>query len=217
MSPNGYPPYLIVGKEGPAGIMWDVVNLIIPRLGYTVEAVKIPRKRIDQMLQEGYVDGTPRAIEWTREPENYVFTDSVVYVEEVFFFPKTSKLQFAHPADLYGKTVVTHLGYLYPRLEPYFKDERIKRFDVSRDRELFTFVLHGDQFHAALADRLLGHWILKNEGLTSEFRSSVDGISKFGFRIMLREDWADFASAFNQELANVRENGELDAILERYR
>ena len=50
ISPNGYPPYLIVDGSKPSGIMWDVVNLIVPRLGYDVEPVKIPRKRVDPML-----------------------------------------------------------------------------------------------------------------------------------------------------------------------
>jgi polar amino acid transport system substrate-binding protein len=63
----------------------------------------------------------------------------------------------------------------------------------------------------------VGQWILRNEGLTEHFRSSVEGISQFGFRIMLRKDWKKFAEAFNQELANIQENGELDAILSNYR
>ncbi|MBY6032026.1 substrate-binding periplasmic protein [Marinobacter daepoensis] len=217
ISPNGYPPYLIVNEQQPSGIMWDVVNLIVPRLGYEVKPLMIPRKRVDPMLADGYIDGTPRAIEWTENPENFLFTDSVVHVEEVFFFPNTSELDYEHPTDLYGKTVVTHLGYLYPTLEPYFGDRRIKRFDVSRDRDMFTFVLHGDQFHAALADKLVGRWILRNEGLSGEFRSSEEGISQFGFRIMLRKDWSDFAKAFNQELETIRKNGELEAILADYR
>ncbi len=217
ISPNGYPPYLIVDGSTPSGIMWEVVNTIVPRLGYQVVPRKIPRKRVDQMLTDDYLDGTPRAIEWTERPEDYLFTDAVVNVEEVFFFPKSSELDFEHPTDLFGKTVVAHLGYLYPTLEPYFADHKIKRFDVSRDRDMFRFVLLGEQFDAALADKLVGQWILRNEGLTDQFRSSADGISQYGFRIMLRKDWTEFAEAFNDELAIIRRNGELEAILANYR
>lgn len=217
ISPNGYPPYLIVSDQGPSGIMWEVMNLIAPRLGFNVDPVKIPRKRVDPMLADGYIDATPRTIEWTENPGDYLFTDPVVSVEEVFFFPKASELSYEHPTDLYGKIIVAHLGYVYPVLEPYFSDRRIRRFDVSRDRDLFTFVLHGDQFHAALADRLAGQWILKNEGLSDQFRTSSESISQFGFRFMLRKDCSEFADAFNKELVKIRENGELDAILSKYR
>ena len=34
---------------------------------------------------------------------------------------------------------------------------------------------------------------------------------------MLRKDWQSFASQFNEELAKMKANGELDAILVNYR
>jgi len=217
VSPNGYPPYLIVDSDEPSGIMWDVVKLIVPRLGYRVEPRKVPRKRVDQMLIDGYIDGTSRAIEWTEEAGKFLFSDPVVNVEEVFFFPVNSSLDFNEPSDLFGKTVVTHLGYLYPSLAPYFENQQIKRFDVSRDRDMFRFLRHGERFDAALADRLVGQWILRNEGVAHEFRSSRRSISQYGFRLMLRPDWQEFAQAFNQELGRIRDNGELDTILSNYR
>lgn len=217
ISPNGYPPYLIVDGKEPAGIMWDVVELIAPRLGYEVKAHRIPRKRVDQMLAEGYIDGTPRAIQWTSEPENFLFTDPIVHVEEVFFFPEHSDLEFQSIEDLTGKTIVTPLGYVYPTLEPYFSEGRINRFDVSHDRNMFRYLLHSKRFDAALADRLVGRWILKTEGLDEHFRSSGKSVSRYGFRLMLRPEWTEFAQAFNKELATIRENGELDDILARYR
>jgi len=217
ISPNGYPPYLIVDGKEPAGIMWDVVELIAPRLGYEVKAHRIPRKRVDQMLTEGYIDGTPRAIQWTSEPENFLFTDPIVHVEEVFFFPEHSDLEFQSIEDLTGKTIVTPLGYVYPTLEPYFSEGRVNRFDVSQDRNMFRYLLHSKRFDAALTDRLVGRWILKTEGLDEHFRSSGKSVSQYGFRLMLRPDWTEFAQAFNKELATIRKNGELDAILARYR
>jgi polar amino acid transport system substrate-binding protein len=217
VSPNGYPPYLIVDQSQPSGIMWDVVSVVAQRLGYTVVAEQIPRKRVDQMLLEGYIDGTPRAREWADDPEQFLFTDAVVDIEEVFFAPAQSEFTFESPEDLISKTIVTHLGYRYPPLEPYFEEGRIRRFDVSRDRDMFTFVLHGDRFDAAVADRLVGKWILRNEGLRQHFDITSKSISNYGFRLMLRKDWQSFANRFNEELARMKKNGELDAILANYR
>ncbi|SFN07935.1 substrate-binding periplasmic protein [Marinobacter pelagius] len=217
VSPNGYPPYLIVENRAPSGIMWDVMSLIADRLGYELIPEKIPRKRVDQMLLDGYIDATPRAREWTDEPGKFLFTDPVVAIEEVFFIPKDSELAYRTPEDLFSRTVVTHLGYIYPTLEPHFESGRIRRFDVARDRDMFFYVLHGNRFDAAVADRLVGQWFLRNEGLREHFRTSAESISTFGFRIMLRKDWQDFADEFNRELARIRENGELDAILANYR
>ncbi|MGM0769596.1 MAG: substrate-binding periplasmic protein [Pseudomonadota bacterium] len=217
ISPNGYPPYLIVKDEQPAGIVWDVVSVIAERMGYEVVPKQVPRKRVDSMLLEGYIDGTPRAIEWTSDPDQFLFTDPIVAIEEVLFIPASSEFEYRKPEDLFSRTLVTHLGYSYPRLEPHFETEKIKRFDVSRDRDMFTFVLHGQRFDAAVADRLVGQWILLNEGLQGEFRISEESISNYPFRLMLRKNWAGFAERFNAELATLRDSGELDTILSQYR
>tara|TARA_R110002073_G_scaffold42899_3_gene119636 strand:- start:1277 stop:2071 length:795 start_codon:yes stop_codon:yes gene_type:complete len=217
VSPNGYPPYLITEGDKQSGIMWDVVVLVAKQLDYRVVAEKIPRKRVDQMLMDGYIDGTTRAKEWTDNPEDFVFTDPVVNIEEVLFVPKDSAFQFEVPEDLLSKTLVTHLGYHYPALEPYFESGDIRRFDVSKDRDMFLYVLHGEDLDAAIADRLVGKWILRNEGLQREFTTTSTKLSEYGFRLMLRKEWAPFANAFNRELQALRENGTLDEILSNYR
>lgn len=217
ISPNGYPPYMIVDQEAPSGIMWDVVSLISQRLGYRVVARKIPRKRVDQMLLDGHIDGTSRAIEWAHEPENFLFTAPVVDIQEVFFTPKHHGETYHSLEDLFSKTVVAHLGYLYPELKPHFESGAIKRFDVSRDRDMFNFLLHGDHFDAAVVDLLVGKWILKNEGLQDQFTVSAGGMRSHGFRVMLRKESRLFVDKFNAELARIRENGELEAILANYR
>ncbi|KPP97616.1 ABC transporter substrate-binding protein [Marinobacter sp. HL-58] len=217
VSPNGYPPYLISENGRQSGIMWDVVTKIASRLDYRVVPEKIPRKRVDQMLAEGYIDATTRAKEWTDNPDDYAFTDPVVDIEEVLFVPKDSDLEFETPEDLFSHTLVTHLGYHYPALQPHFESGKIRRFDVSRDKDMFDYVLHGDDMDAAVADRLVGRWILMKENMQTEFRSTPETLSEYGFRVMLRKDWEDFAEDFNHELETMRESGELDEILSNYR
>lgn len=217
VSPNGYPPYLINEDDQTTGIMWEVVSEITNRLGYSLEAVKVPRKRVDQMLLEGMIDGTSRAKEWTDRPEEFLFTDAIVDIEEVVFFPADSPADFRVAEDLYSLTLVTHLGYHYPALEPHFKSGDIRRFDVPSDRDLFIYVVSGDDLDAAIADRLVGQWLLLKQGMQTEFRVSSSAVSRSGLRLMLRPDWQSFAKAFNKELAAMRENGEIEAILSKYR
>lgn len=217
VSPNGYPPYLITDETQTTGIMWVIVEEIVGRLGYRVEAHKLPRKRVDQMLLEGVIDGTSRAREWTSRPEDFVFTDPVVNTEEVVFFPSDSPHNFQVIEDLFSLTLVTHLGYNYPALKTHFESGDIKRFDVSRDQDLFFYVLEGDEMDAAVADQLVGQWILFREGIKDKFRASPATLSKAGLRVMLRAEWQSFAEAFNKELAAMRESGQIEAILSDYR
>ncbi len=217
VSPNGYPPYLINEEGRTTGIMWDVVEAIAERIGYRVEAVKVPRKRVDQLLLEGMFDGTPRAKEWTDNPEDFIFTDPVVDIQEVIFFPKGSSEKFQVIEDLFSLTLVTHLGYRYPELEPHFDSGQIKRFDVPRDQDIFVYLLSGDEMDAAVADRLVGQWLLLEQGSQAVFRVSSSTLSQSGFRLMLRPDCQSFAKAFNEELASMRAEGEIETILSKYR
>ena len=217
VSPNGYPPYLINNGDHNSGIMWDVTKAIADRIGYQLKAEKIPRKRVDQMILDGHIDGTTRAIEWTTRADEFLFTDPVVDIEEVVFFPKDSEHVYQGVEDLFSLRVVTHLGYKYPALSPHFESGKIERFDVSRDEDLFNFTLRGEQFHAAIADRLVGQWILRTNNMQNEFRHSSTPLSRYEFRLMVRPDLRPFVEGFNRELARMRDNGELDAILAEYR
>jgi polar amino acid transport system substrate-binding protein len=169
------------------------------------------------MLLDGHIDSTSRAEKRTHEPEKFLFTEPVVDIQEVFFTPKHAGETYHSTEDLFSKTVVAHLGYLYPELRPHFESGAIKRFDVSRERDMFNFLLHGDRFDAAVVDILVGKWILKQDGLQGQFTTSVSGISSYGFRIMVRKEHQAFVNDFNAELARIRENGELAAILANYR
>lgn len=217
ISPDGYPPYLITKGEQPSGIIWDVVNLITGRMGYKVVPAQIPRKRVDRMLLEGYIDGTSRAVEWTDNPERFLFTMPIVSIEQVFFTPSSSEQVYDAANGYLPKIVVTHLGYRYPELEPYFNAGTVRRFDVPRERDLFTFLIHGKGFDAAITDRRVGQWIIRNENLEAKVRVAHQSIRQYGYRLMLRKDWAGFARKFNKELERIRRNGELDAILAPYR
>ena len=217
VSPDGYPPYLITQDGQPSGILWDVVSLICERLNYRVVPVQIPRKRVDGMLLDGYFDGTSRAIEWTDSPDKFLFTRPIVDIEQVLFTPADSERIYDIRRGYLPKNVVTHLGYYYPDLDPYFRAGTVRRFDVPRERDLFTFLVHGKGFDAAITDRRVGLWILRNENLEDKVRVARHGLRRYGYRLMLRKDWVGFARRFNKELQHIRRNGELDAILQAYR
>ncbi|ENO14394.2 amino acid ABC transporter substrate-binding protein [Marinobacter nanhaiticus D15-8W] len=218
VSPQGYPPYTIVEGQETSGIIWDVAQRITERLGYRLEAYKIPRKRVDDMLLEDYVDATARAKEWTDRPERFVFTDPIVRVREVFFTLGEDKFVYDGPDDIGGKTILTHLGYKYPYLLKMFESKRAHRFDVPQDKDIFSYLLHGDDnFDLAIADKLVGQWIIRKNGWRGKFSASDKALTDFGLRLMLRPEMNGFAKKFNAELATMKSSGELDRIMDAYR
>lgn len=218
VSTSGYPPYLIHHEDGTyGGIAFEVVSRVTDRLGYELEPLEIPRKRVDAMLLDGYIDASPRAWEWTQEPDKFLFTNEMVSIREVFFTPADSDFRFEGLEQLRDVTLVTPLGYHYPELEPLFENGHIERYEVSDDRDIFTYLLHGRGLDATVADLTVGRWIIRQHGWQGKFRYSDRAISDYGYRLMLRPDWKDFAEAFNEELASMKASGELEQILDQYR
>lgn len=218
VSPQGYPPYTIVDGDESSGIVWDVAVRITERLGYRLEAHNVPRKRVDDMLLGDYIDATARAREWTDRPERFVFTDPVVRVREVFFTPGDKKFVYDGPEAIDGMTVLTHLGYKYPYLREMFDSKRANRFDVPQDKDIFNYLLHGeDNFDVAIADMLVGQWIIRKSGWRGQFSVSNEALTDFGLRLMLRPEMGEFAQKFNDELAKMKSSGELDNIMDNYR
>ncbi len=218
VSTRGYPPYLIVeGNGNYSGIVYDVVILVAQRLGYTVEPYQIPRKRVDDLLLDGYIDATPRAREWTRKPERFLYTDSIVSVREVFFARVESDFHYRGPDSLRGLKLVTPLGYYYPKLQSLFEEGHIERLEVTDDRDMFTYLLHGRDIDAAVADLALGKWLIRQNDWRGKFRHSKNALSDYEYRLMLRPDWQDFADRFDRELVELKASGELEAIRNRYR
>lgn len=218
VGPNGYPPYLIIAPDGKySGIVWDVVTQIAGRLDYQVAPHQIPRKRVNQMILDGYIDATPRAREWTEEPERFLFTQPITEIREVFFTTRDNAFEYWEPSDIEGETVVTHLGYRYPELEPLFEAGKAKRFDVAKDRDMFRFLLDAEHFEVAVADEAVGRWIIRNNGWQNELKVSDGAISNFGYRLMLAPGWQSFVEDFDRELVKMKATGELSAILNQYR
>lgn len=218
VSPNGYPPYLIVENDHLGGIVWDVMSRISERLQLTLEPLKIPRKRVDELILNGFVDATPRAVEWTSQPERFLYSDPIVQVEEVLFYPHDRAFEFQSPDDLAGKTLVTHLGYYHAKLAELFESGRTQRFDVVGDAEVFRYLLDSERFDGAIADRLVGRWVIRNHPyMAGALATSQASISNYSLRLMVRPELTGFMHRFNSELTRLKASGELSDILASYR
>lgn len=218
ISPKGYPPFMIIYPDGShGGIIWDLLTLVANRHGYEVEALEVPRKRVDGFILEGRLDATARAIEWTKAPEKFAFTEPLIQVEEVFFKRINTPFDFTDTKALTGKTIITHLGYEYPALAPIFHGGGVNRFDVQHDVEMLHHLLVSDQFDLAVAVREVGLWHIREQGWKGELDYIPQPLSQQGYRLMFRKDQQAFVELFNLELTKLRASGEWKAIVERYR
>jgi polar amino acid transport system substrate-binding protein len=216
-SPKGYPPYMIkeAGKQS-SGIMVEILQIIASKHGYVVKTKGVPRKRVDNQLKTGGLDATARAKEWVPNPENYEFTDVIVRASDVLFSLEKTPITFQKIEDLFGKRIGAHLGYKYPMLDIYFKDNRISRNDTANETAMLTMVLK-ERTDAAVINELVGKWLIRQKHWQGKFVVSEKEIGGFDYRIMFNKKWRSFVQKFNQELTLMKQNGELERIISKYK
>jgi polar amino acid transport system substrate-binding protein len=215
-TPKGYPPYMIkeAGKK-ESGIMVEVLQIIATKHGYILETKGIPTKRVEKLLKIGDLDATARAKEWVSNPENYEFTDVIVRARDVLFSLKKTPITFRSIEDLFDKDIGTHLGYKYPMLKTYFKDNRIRRNDTANGTAMLNMVLK-ERTDAAVMNELVAKWIISQNKWQEKFIISTKEVGGFDYRIMFNKKWKSFVKKFNQELTLMRQNGELEKIISKY-
>ena len=77
--------------------MVDALQAIASAHGYEVNIRTIPEKREALMLDRGIIDARAKAKEWVKvDPEQYTWTDPVIMISVVVFFPKESTKKLQH-------------------------------------------------------------------------------------------------------------------------
>ncbi|BES72712.1 ABC transporter substrate-binding protein [Marinobacter nanhaiticus D15-8W] len=214
---GGYPPYTIVDKDGEvSGIMWDILHALANAHDLKLEAREIPTKRVEDFLLAGHLDVSMRAREWSHQPEKFLFTDTLVKVQDVIFTRTDSSLVIDDFDDLKGKTLLTHLGYSYPALKPYFEAGTITRLNVNSQRSMFQRLHSAERFDGLVSDLRTGRWLIKSHGWSSQFVAQPLVVGEFDYRFMFAPHWADYIHDFDKTLQTLRDSGELEAILAKY-
>lgn len=213
---SGFPPFFIKGENDESGIMYDVMSYICNKHGVKLETVGLPKKRIEMQLDAGKLGANASAIEWVKDPDKYIFSDVIINVRDVLFSLKTHPIKFENVRDLFGKTIGIHYGYRYPLFDQYFNDGRIKTVIESNEMMMLKSTIFR-RIDAAVVNETTANWIVNNNGLLKKlFVISNNEVDSYEYRVMFSKKWQNFAGVFNQELALMKQNGELNKIFEKY-
>jgi len=215
---DAYPPYIIIKDEKiSSGIIFDIVNKIAKNHGHTVAFFQVDRKKVDASLKEIETDATARIHAWQPEDSNYIYTDIIIQMKNVFFFVSENDLKFDRLEDLYGKKFKTHIGYLYSELEELMSKGLIRRYDEYTEVEMLNKLLISDgKFDATILDERVGLWLINNDEVEKKFNISKKNLGEYEYKIMFHNKWEQFVINFNEELLKMKENGELDKIINKY-
>ncbi|NQY94223.1 MAG: transporter substrate-binding domain-containing protein [Campylobacteraceae bacterium] len=215
---NAYPPYIVVeNKKVTEGIVIDILSQIAKKNGHTVSFFQTSRKTIDVSLKETETDATAKMHNWQPKDSDYISTDSLFSMKNIFFYLKEKALKFERLEDLYGKKFKTHIGFNYPELEALMKKGLIRRYDEYTEFEMLEklFETNG-KFDGTILDERVGLWIIQNNKLKDKFDFSTKSLGEYEYKIMFHNKWKEFVPLFNEELLKMKNNGEISKIIKKY-
>lgn len=215
---KGFPPFQMHSndKGQVEGFMFDIFKHISNKLGYQVEFAKAPRKRQEHLMRIGKIDAQALAKEWVKSHEGIVFTDPVVDSRDYLYTLKSKGTPPHNPDLLIGKKIIARLGYFYPTLSPYFKDNRITRVNTNSDLSQLR-MLKSENGDAAISNELVVLWYQKNyPKLRNSFVKSENPMTTVQLRYAMNAKRAPLLSGFNREIKALKDSGELQKIIEKY-
>lgn len=216
----GWPPYLIVGPDQTCnGIMADILREAARGLGVSVTTRTFPEKRNLLMLRQGEVDVYCKAPEWVAEPEALLWSAPVLPSRDVLVAPADGP-PVEGPEDLVGLRLGTVLGYAYPALDAALESGRITRDDAPGTVSQLRKLLRG-RTDAAVVNELVARWVLR--GLREpgadalRFSGREVGLAWLRYAFTRARDWEPLVARLDAEIARMRADGRIQAILDAYR
>ena len=219
--PNGWEPFINAPdrQSGHGGILVDVFRAIVEQLGYDCRLVSNPEKQGLMMVRQGRVDAAPKAEEWVSGPDRYLWTDPIVTSTDTVVSRTTTPVAYAVPDDLKGRTVGVVTGFKYPSLTPLIDSGAVRAVRATTVEELLILLMQG-RIDCAVANGPVAKWVIKRRGdINPEnvvFSRKPLDTAPLRFAFTGGDKWKPFIKRFNAELAAMRQDGRMAAILNHY-
>lgn len=223
-SEDPWPPYTYgdVGSAARGGLAVEIVDEIFARIGVETEQILFPWKRCLFHMQTGERDAL-MLCGYSKEREKYlIYTESVMEVRDLLYYSKNrpAPVEWEIYADLAGYTFIRSAGFQYG-----------KEFEEAVDRHNITIIESGNDLasfrmlaagrgDAFICNEISAAEIFKNnEDLRGQFNTASNTVMQGPlFLAFSRKSPANsLVPRVNKTINEMKEDGTVDSILDRYR
>jgi polar amino acid transport system substrate-binding protein len=196
------------------GILIDLQRRLAQKVGRQAEFVVLPRLRVQRALDAGEID-----VRCYVSP-NWLNNDHYNYIWSLPFMTQRDVLvstQAGHsqPAQLRHELIGTVHGYSYPELEPLLGSLQLHR-DDARTQHQVLLKLSAQRYNFAVTNDLSLHWY--NRSLPPEQRLHIHSeLASDPVACIVRNDAHLPTMRILRAMVQMKEDGEFDRILARYR
>lgn len=205
----------IVDGQATGGILHDLQMRLAQKVGRRAEILVLPRLRVQRLLASGELDVrcyvNPH---WLSAPHHSYAWSVPFMVQRDLIVGRSAEADFTLE-HLHGKRLGTVLGFSYPHLEPLLASGEIQREDA-RTQQLTLEKLEAGRYHYAISSQLSLDWFNRSQPQDKQLHALAQ-VSADPISCMVRDGPDVPTQALLRALVQMREDGEFDAILARYR
>ncbi|MFC3531017.1 substrate-binding periplasmic protein [Vogesella facilis] len=220
-------PFQIVTRDDPlhGGLVTEIVRQVFQGSPFQLRPVVAPALRLDAMRSGGQ---TPNWLSYGARPwlhAGWQLSQQPLFSwRHVLAVPKSSPFRYRRLSDLFGKPLILMYGYDYPGLDKYLRSKSgVGRISDQRalSQDSAIRMLRAGRGVGYIDTELRLLYNLRQQGLSpADFRfydfSRV--IPRIDIHLMYDQRLPEDAKALiDSRLADMRQSGELAAIMQHYR
>lgn len=211
-----YPPFIYLTEDDQAaGLVPDLLNKVAAEQGGKVIYSIYNRYRAEEALYQGKADAIILAEEWTASPEKLIFSQPLVQVAEYLYQSSPFELNKSLSEQIEGKIICARRGYAYPKLDPLFEQNIATRVNTSSEITQFKMLIR-NRCQLAIADNYTARWIQQQYGWQNNIIQALPISSRTPYTVAFTPEKREFAEKFDKLIDKMKENGELDQLMNQH-
>lgn len=202
------------------GMATEIVRKAFAAASHEIKLDWLPWARGYEQTKAGKFAGTFPYVRSTEREQDFLYSSPIYEVRDHAFIRAGSKLDFANPPSLAGKTICMPTGWAPPSsLVDMIKSGQLKREEPRDISYCARMVLRGraDFF---VSDPIQGGATVASAGISpGEMHMSDVTLSRAPLHLIAPKSSpasAELIAAFNRGLASLRKSGEYDKIVEKH-
>ena len=222
MATSDWPPYEYVEGGKDVGLATEILEELLPKLGYTPKIEWLPWKRATEMAKAGDMDAVYSASQNAERAEFLYYPATALHPSEYVFFIKKAdvgKLKFDTLDDIKDHRVGVTRGYAYSD-EFLKKTEEFKNSEEANSDDLNFEKLVGGHIDYFPAELLNGLLLVKKLGLQDKVTFLEKRIKVKDYFIAFSKKspkiTPEFVQKFSDELKAFKQTDKYKAIEAKY-
>ncbi len=210
-----YPPFEFRDKNNKlVGFDIDLMEAIAKKIGKKIEWVDMPFDSLIPALLAGKIDVIAAGMSATKERAKRVAFSIPYYISLSSFLVRADDNSIKSLKDLKGKTIAVQLGTVQDTFCSSIPGVKMKRFQKFDDCVREVVLGRAD---ATLMDKVVALKYCESKDFKGKVKIAFDQvITEAGKALAVRKEDKDLLRAINRAIEEMKKNGELQALLDKW-